>query len=689
MGTSLLRESDDPRRSLTEDLSEDDIALLASAAGDSGAAWLDGAEEVQAGAGDYALVDSVYRFVGAGQGNYRVRFSAVGSLQGSYVYDDSSYAYRYVGSGRGGYAPVVRVTLPTRTDLATLTVGSRLGPVTVAADAVGLRRSRNLFASGGAMQDDGTVAISATMGDSTLGADYTHRMSTGRYRLPGPERESDFGLRWGTDVRSDVRSSDEISCHWRPSSSLDGNIAIGRAATWSAQPLSVVDAKLQAGFVGLWFLRNARALRWGGGLEPSIGPISPSTRFSVVDSFSTRRSSAVLGLSTRLHSAGHCAINYRRDWFGKVGRGLLPAAAVIERQWFQPSAAWEARTWRARLDGLLTIPSQSGDSLARAARVAGTLTAAWFPASGLRLQAEVSQAHRRQERYDELFSYVGPGLGEFERDSSGGYFPVSGGSYVRSLAPVGEMVSGRERRVTGSGEVALLRPLVLTMSLNDVRSTAPGSAATTTSLNVNARVIRPLAGVSPSGGLDAEAFSNPGLPATGNRRTRQRVFVEIGHAVGHRVFVQHRIETYRREGGSSVAMSGSRQAGVSVEIRPDIATLVDGRVGLDRRRVILGSTGAPDTAWLTALQVGISRSITLGGRTRLRAAAGLVWRDASLVVLPYELLVTEPLGLTPDASVSLERNLGDKLHGSLRYSFVDRPSRAAEHALEATLRVSF
>jgi hypothetical protein len=305
------------------------------------------------------------------------------------------------------------------------------------------------------------------------------------------------------------------------------------------------------------------------------------------------------------------------------------------------------------------------------------------------LQAEATQSYRRQERYDELFSYVGPGFGGFERDTAGGYFPVSGGSYTRSLVPSRPMVSGREQAVTGSGEISLFRPLVFTMSVNDARNKAPGSATATTSFNANARLSRPLAGLSPSGGLDAEFFSDPGLPATGGRRTRQRVYVELGHAVRSGVFVQNRVEAYRREGGSSAGMSSARQAGISVETRPDIEGLLDGRVGLDRRRVVFGLTSMPDTTWLTALQAGVGRSITLGGRMRLRAAAGLVWRTATAAALPYELSATEPLGLTPDASVSVERNLGDRLHGSLRYSFLDRPARAAEHVLEATLRVTF
>ncbi len=103
-------------------LSPLDLQRLAQLGDTSGLVVLDGGIRVGEGRGAYVREDSVYRYVGPGQGDYQVSFEYVGEGQGSYVYDAVLGGYRFVGAGQGAYVPRVRQPVPSRYRL----VGLRL-----------------------------------------------------------------------------------------------------------------------------------------------------------------------------------------------------------------------------------------------------------------------------------------------------------------------------------------------------------------------------------------------------------------------------------------------------------------------------------------------------------------------------------------------------------------------------------
>jgi len=116
--TGWLREGDDRGSPLGGELSESDRAIL-EAAGDSAApAYRSGVRPDTAGA--YVLVadslpDSVYQYVGAGEGDYTVTFSYVGAGDGAYR-NLGGNRFLYAGAGNGDYLPVVALAAPERTD---------------------------------------------------------------------------------------------------------------------------------------------------------------------------------------------------------------------------------------------------------------------------------------------------------------------------------------------------------------------------------------------------------------------------------------------------------------------------------------------------------------------------------------------------------------------------------------------
>lgn len=118
----FFREWDDTNNLLEDSapLSEEEKNALNSAGDDPLKASVNGARFVGAGEGNYVLVldtlvhqtvyDTVYRYVGSGNGDYSVQFSNVG--RGNGTYRRARFAvYEFVGADRGDYLPVRLVPL--------------------------------------------------------------------------------------------------------------------------------------------------------------------------------------------------------------------------------------------------------------------------------------------------------------------------------------------------------------------------------------------------------------------------------------------------------------------------------------------------------------------------------------------------------------------------------------------------
>ena len=115
----LLESRDDP---IDFELSSSDIAALAAAGDDRGAAIVPGARFVGSGEGNYRIEldpdgDTIYVFVGEGEGDFSVTFTQFAN--GDYVYLGNGQ-YLYVGRRQGGYLPLRPLPLPSRTHLTSL-----------------------------------------------------------------------------------------------------------------------------------------------------------------------------------------------------------------------------------------------------------------------------------------------------------------------------------------------------------------------------------------------------------------------------------------------------------------------------------------------------------------------------------------------------------------------------------------
>lgn len=144
------REGDDRDQPLIGDLSDQELRVLETIGDDVSSAVRSGVVEDSLGAYNLvadSLPDTVYQFVGEGNGQYTVVFSYVGPGEGAYAYVGANQ-YVFAGFGNADYMPVVSIPVPERTDYYRSSV--KISDLIVSEFTVELEKSifdRNLFSS--------------------------------------------------------------------------------------------------------------------------------------------------------------------------------------------------------------------------------------------------------------------------------------------------------------------------------------------------------------------------------------------------------------------------------------------------------------------------------------------------------------------------------------------------------------
>lgn len=685
IGLSLFSEGDDPDASLLEPLSEEDKRQLGKVGADSGFVWLSGAQQVGSGNGDYLREGEVYRFVGDGRGDYRVRFTPVGRGGGDYEYDPTLRGYRFVGAGNGGYLPLVRVVLPQRNELALVELGTGSGALSVGVELSALRRSRNLFAADRGSINDGAGAIRLAVGDSFFGVGYERQMRTSGFRLPGTVGPGDMAFRWGGDPGRGLVERDILSLDWRPLKATSCSLQLGRAVAEGNRRLAVIGGVLNNPVMLLSAFRNLSATSFAGTIRPSLGGLRPALTVRLFDSTDYRQYGTDVDVAFVSARGGEVRAGIASEWKGQsvLHRRSLPVKVTLERSWFRASLRWGGDVWRSDVVAYLDVAGIAVGSTRFSNRLNGSAIVSYFPNANVRVHAELSQLRRQQQRYDELFTFVGPGRGDYERDSAGsGYFPFPGGSYRRTVVPTGEFISGLERSLAANAEV----------TVNGISLSGNGSATGTgdtlrvlrSDLAIRARTVGPMGPVWPEVGVAAAASRQPLLSLTGNSQTRRSADLRARIDLSSERSLTLRAEVFQRQGGFTAAMASVRQWGVGFECGPDVVRLGSARLEFERRWLLEDNRSG--VVWMVAGRAEHGRRIA--DRTRIRLNAGVTWRRYEGVGFA-ELLAAEPAGLTPSFSTVIDHSFSERVVISTRYRFTAISGRRPDHLVELTASGSF
>ena len=271
------------------------------------------------------------------------------------------------------------------------------------------------------------------------------------------------------------------------------------------------------------------------------------------------------------------------------------------------------------------------------ASLSGTAT----PRAGLRLQADFNQSYRKVQLRDEVFKYVGPGEGEFRRDSlTGRYYSDPKGDYERTLVATGRFTQAREWSLNGSGDVSMFEPAALSGSFSQTRTSTDSSVLTDLSrqdLRLEVKEFEPA--VTPSIGASSEFSVDRNLAATGRASSHQQAFVELFSDRLPDIEGRARLEverTLRRLGGGEIDFD---EDGWRAELSPVIGAKLRLEAGLGyEHKVVSEPVSYPELGrfTLTALDASLARTFSFGSRTRVRASLEVVRRTATVEALPFD-----------------------------------------------------
>ncbi len=694
-GVGLFREGDDPAHRFAGELTPEQEDSLGAIGGDTALAWLEGGSYVGDGNGDYVQEGGHYRYVGQDSGDYQVQFTPVGDSLGEYVYDDTLLVHRYVGEQLGDYVARVRVALPERRELVHARVGFDKGALSAVASGVFHRRLRNLFAADGAPVQDGGLNVSLGVDDEQFSAAYRGRVQGSRFEFPGADSAVDFARRWGGVEPDEYRYVNELTAYGRPSDIVE--------LTGEAGMLETDDGSAVARCLGstrlAWFEGEAERAGDEGRLSvaaaPRVGWFQPRVGWSREYLPGERKTVVSGGLGLRVSEDATGSIEYQdyRGLAGDTATGRLEPAengALIQTDLAWSSGdAFRVRARVARQNRCYVSGSQQDWT-----HWLGDLSAAAVPLAGVRLQADLGQSHRLVQLRDEVFRFVGPGQGDYSRDTlTGRYYFDPGGEYERTLVAKGEFTGARERSLNATAEVASFRPFVLTGSFSQV------SAATDTALirdlllfdtRLTVRALEPW--LTSYLGSSGSSSTDRTLVVTGKSSNRTRHYLELFSARMPELELRLRGQVAFEERWFDAGRRDHVESGWRVEFDPVVGRRLrlDLSLGIDYRE-IEEPVSHPELGRfsLLAKEVGLGRTFSFGRQTRVAVKVDLVQRTASVAELPFSVGLASPLGWGYGCGLDLTHVISDILTASVRYSFDNRPDRAGEHQLAGDLRAHF
>jgi hypothetical protein len=171
----FFREWDDTENLLEDSapLTDEEKQALENAGNNPVEASVSGVDSVGPGNGFYTKRDTVvagqyydyFRYVGAGLGEYNVRFSNVGQNEGTYIRERLGI-YRFVGPGFGNYLPIKLIPLPGDKKIVNVGMGYRLGRnFTIKGEGAFSLYDQNVFSS---LDNDNNLGQAFTLGANYL-----------------------------------------------------------------------------------------------------------------------------------------------------------------------------------------------------------------------------------------------------------------------------------------------------------------------------------------------------------------------------------------------------------------------------------------------------------------------------------------------------------------------------------------
>lgn len=695
VGVGFFREGDDPDRSLIEGLTPEQRAFLSTIGSDTALAWVKGDTEVGQGRGDYVKDGDHFRFAGLDSGDFQVRFTLAGDGQGDYVYDDTLLAYRYAGPGQGNYVARVRVVLPERDELAYGRAGYAANGLSVRAEGAFQRRSLNLFAPGRGAEGSGALNLDAGWQDSSFGVDYRRRMQGNGFDLPGSAPSVDFAYQWGGTSEQERRLTDELAVRLSPFRFAGVQGEAGRLQRTDGRLVTRLGGSARLGFLNYEGGLAGSIMRHKIALTPAIRSFYPKTGWQSETRDTERIRGWTLGAD----------LNPGQDWSAGTELDLSDRDRTdsVTGAWkresrgrlLQARGEWSARE-ALHVEAMAALQDRRFDRSAEQdwSQLLGSLNSAFTPRAGLRLQADFSQSYSRVQLKDELFHFVGAGNGEYHRDSvTGQYIPDPEGDYERLTVATGRFAAAREWTFTGYGDISAFSPAGLTGSYSQTQARTD-SGVLTDQARADARLtlhlLEPV--LSPTLGANRDFSLDRTLAATGKDTRHQQAYAELYSDRLPGIEARARVEFNSARRLVNVTQAEYEEDGWRAELSPVVGQRLRLELtGAYERDAMSEPVSYPELGrfTVTAYTAGVARTLSIGGRSRVRGSIDVTRRLASVLTLPFDVALYDPLGWSPSVDVDFEHAFSTVLSASARYGFSKRSDRPAEHRFSSELRAYF
>lgn len=689
----FLREGDNPHRALSYDLTEEIRQRLASLDQDVVECWISGGEYVGEGRGEYILEDGHYRFTGANTGDYRVRFTFVGESAGTYVYDYLQGGFVFVGSGRGAYIDSVRVPLPKIEQSVYTRLGYSLLGLNGYVEGALMRRNSNLFSNRAVINNDGAVNYGFNWKGNILAMEYQHRSRDADFDFGSHLQDPEFAYRWGKI--GEYTTLDELKIHVSPQDSIAVKGELGRLKRADGRYVDRWGADGRVHWFSFGGYRVADLLRLNAGIEPRLLIFTPLFKFEQEGDSRGRTRGWEAGLKLQPRSDVMIGTNFRSAEYEFVETLNL-------KRWFSTGRSQllqvkYQQTWR----DLFNINGVAGYQQFIDARTPGGWTKSFGSIHGgilipwgLRTTFDLNRTNRRLQSKEEIFRYVGPNKGSYKRDTmTGSYFPSRNGDYERVVIYQGKFTEISDLSITLNTTLTGIRLLEIVGSCSRNSSyarTGELSGNNSYDLRLTWRGMKTLGELS-AGVRGSQSFDRT-LPISGRKFNEDRQFIEYSNSFSsdfELTVAGERKLLFRRLYSGELEYT---QESKRIELSPIIGSRlrlefgVEGELSLASEPIFY-----PELGKFRLVSVGawITRSFALGYHTKFCPRAEIKYRSSDVPLLPYDIALSFPLGVTPEITLELDHLWNEVFSLTGKYGFSAQANRPPQHVFSLVLRANF
>jgi hypothetical protein len=691
-GVQVFQESDDPNRSLQLELTPAERSQLARIGDDTTQAWVSGVNYAGPAKGQYVKEGDHYRYAGVNQGDYNLSFSYVGDNEGDYTYDNGTGGFVYAGQNQGRYRPEIYIDLPKKNELVMTTakLGSLAG-LSFVLTGLATRQDKNLFSAIGDGDNTGLgYAASGGWESKPLRIHYERSFLGKNLWLARRTEDVDFKQKWGVEPTTNERSTDELNLEVKPLKDLAFSAGGGLAINPIVQARrGYFDGRFRNSHYSVQLLKNRVDHDFGFG--EAIGVFVPRIGYIRESSDTNRFWDGLAGLGIALKKPVSFGLSFERREDDRR-----------DSSWLRES---RAETYRLSVDsrslGGVTIGGIVGLYKKHYLQVGGTdyencfanLRSSYSHPKGVAARLDIDETQKQTQGKVVNYLKVADGTGDYSQDpQTRNFYPDPEGDYIRQTIPTGSSIPVRELNVSSSVDLSFLRPVDFRgFWTSQENRTDSGVLRKNENYDFNLTFLpyEPKLSVSilNNGNRYRDALSSE--PANDSKNSYG---VEARSNNFDPVFLKARAELNREHQeriGFGLEKDGVEQK-ISFEPAVNLKYSLLLRLGCSHTMLEL-PLNYPQLGRfpLDRKNLGLGCQVPAWANTRIGVDVGINYRTSTISPLPYELDLTDPLGLTEEWQLTGDRSLTDELTLSVQYRGMARPAQSIDHTFSVNLRAYF